>query len=463
MKNHFENSNAKPHGAAFWRRPVFGRRLFFRHAATALGGYFLLPRRPGETVARAAVTPLNVADNCIFILMSGAPSHTDTFDLKEGAWLPASYNPTRYNDVLFPQGLFPKLAEQLGSVALLRSMRAWVPVHGVSQVWTQIGRNPLSAMGKIAPHVGSIVSMELSPRNTTQILPTFLSLNTGSGPGEGYFPPQHGPFYVSPGGGGLPNTTHRPDGRDNQERFNTRYGLLETMDAELRSTDALGSAPAQVASYSAAARTLMYNTSVNQIFTFDAAERARYGTTSFGNACITARNLLRAKLGTRFIQITVGGWDNHSNIYTGALNAASATSLAHQFDNALGTLLADLAADGLLSRTLVVAFGEFGRTVGALNATSGRDHHVQQAALIAGAGIRGLKAIGATDAQGRNTAEPGWKAARDIRDEDIEATIYSALGIDWTITRHDDPLGRGFDYVPFANQGEYEPVHELWS
>ena len=46
--------------------------------------------------------------------------------------------------------------------------------------------------------------------------------------------------------------------------------------------------------------------------------------------------------------------------------------------------------------------------------------------------------------------------------EDIEATIYSALGIDWTSVRHDDPLGRGFDYVPQTDPVQYYPVNELW-
>jgi hypothetical protein len=82
---------------------------------------------------------------------------------------------------------------------------------------------------------------------------------------------------------------------------------------------------------------------------------------------------------------------------------------------------------------------------------------------MAGAKIRGGRAIGQTDDTARVTSEPGWSMDRDIRAEDIEATIYSALGIDWTTVRHDDPLGRGFEYVP-TNQGfPYAPVHELWS
>ena len=67
-------------GTFFWRRPQLGRRMFFRHAAAAMGGYFLMPSRPMETVAKAGVTPAATADKVIFVLLAGAPSHIDTFD-----------------------------------------------------------------------------------------------------------------------------------------------------------------------------------------------------------------------------------------------------------------------------------------------------------------------------------------------------------------------------------------------
>ena len=54
--------------------------MFFRHAAAAMGGYFLMPSRPMETVAKAGVTPAATADKVIFVLLAGAPSHIDTFD-----------------------------------------------------------------------------------------------------------------------------------------------------------------------------------------------------------------------------------------------------------------------------------------------------------------------------------------------------------------------------------------------
>ena len=65
-------------------------------------------------------------------------------------------------------------------------------------------------------------------------------------------------------------------------------------------------------------------------------------------------------------------------------------------------------------------------------------------------------------ATGNDVADYGWSQNRDVRPEDVTCTIYSALGIDYTTVRHDDPLNRGFEYVPFAKDGTYKPVEELF-
>lgn len=445
-------------GSRFWRRPALDRRLFFRHLGSAVAGYFMLPGRPFETLARGAGRPVGTAKNVIFVLMSGAPSHIDTFDLKEGSWTPAAFSPTSYGDLRWPQALLPKLAEQIDNIAIIRSARAWAVAHGLSQTWVQIGRNPLSGLSKIAPHIGSVVSRELRPSNSDNTLPTFISLNATTGPGEGYFDPVHAPFYNA-GGAAIANTTHALGA----PVFDRRYGFLLEMDAETRYAADITSAVNQMEQFNLNSRLMMYNSRIDQVFTLPTDERVRYGNTAFGNACLTARNLLRSRMGTRFVQITVGGWDNHANIYTTMLNAANAASGARQFDLGLGTLLADLKADGLLDETLIVAMGEFGRTVGQLNTTAGRDHHLQQSILVAGAKVKGGRAIGKTNDIGSDVVQTGWSMDRYIRNEDLEATIYSALGIDWTKVYTDDPLGRGFSLVP-DNQGiEYGPVHELWS
>jgi hypothetical protein len=459
MKDRFGIDWSNIPGTLFWRKPHLGRRMFFRHMAGAVGGYMLLPSRPGETIARGA-QPIGKAKNCIFILLSGGASHTDLFDLKTGAWTPPSFNPTWFDSLYWPQGLLPKTAEHMDSIAVVRSVRSWAAVHDLARNWIQIGRNPAASTSRIAPHIGSIASLELGPQDPGKILPTFMALNSGNNiPGPGYLAPEHAPFFVEANGAGLGNTTH-PDG---VAAFDRRYDLLLKLEAEERSANELGSGTREMMQFNQNARLLMYNATVDNSFRFAADERLRYGNTTFGNACLAARNLLRNKLGTRFIQISIGGWDNHSNIYQGPFNAANANSLARQFDAGLGALLTDLKQSGLLDETLVFCMGEFGRTVGAPNSTAGRDHFLQQAVLFAGAGIRGPKAIGATDDLGRATSEPGWSGARDVRAEDIEATIYSALGIDWMTIRRDDPLGRGFEYVPLSGtQNFYAPLHELW-
>ncbi len=428
-------------GRPFWRRPQIGRRMFFRHAGAALSGYFLLPSRPMESVAKAAATPIGKAKYCIFILLTGAPSHTDTLDLKEGAWTPSYFNPTSYGDLRFPQGLMPNVASQLDSIAILRSVRAWNTAHGLAQTWVQIGRNPISGLSKIAPHIGSVVAIELGSKTGDQVLPTFVSLNTQSGPGQGYLPPQNGPFYVSPNGGGLTNTKH-PDGAPALDR---RYGLAMDLDSDMRNGSTIGPAADDYTKFSVDARRMMYSGEIDGVFNFDQTRRNAYGNSSFGNACLTARNLIRGNLGTRFVQISFGSWDHHANIYAPNANLQS---MATQFDKGVGQLIAELKLDGILDQTLIVATGEFGRTVGPLNTTSGRDHHLQQSVMVAGAQVSARKVIGVTDSQGAAIVDPGWSGDREIKPEDIEATIYSALGIDWTTVRYDDPFKRGFRVCP---------------
>jgi hypothetical protein len=100
--------------------------------------------------------------------------------------------------------------------------------------------------------------------------------------------------------------------------------------------------------------------------------------------------------------------------------------------------------------------------VGPLNQNNGRDHHVQQAAMFTGAQIQGGRAIGVTNAAGDDVSDPQWSQGRYIWPEDIEATIYSALGIDWTKVIHGANLGRGFEYVPQQDPVQYYPLNELW-
>ncbi|HUS06568.1 MAG TPA: DUF1501 domain-containing protein [Bryobacteraceae bacterium] len=451
-----------PH-RTFFDRPHFTRRHLFEVVGAGITGATLVGRATAaEVSAQASVTTINQAKNVIFILLAGAPSHTDTFDLKMvNGITPADFNPAEVSGLQWPTGLLPKLAGKLPDIAIVRSMRAWALVHNLAQTWTQIGRNPAAALGDIAPNIGSIVAIEKQAERTPgQAFPTFLALNSPQGVGPGYLPSTYAPFKTLPAANGLANTTN-PDGA---VRLDGRYSLLHSLDDPLRVNSPLGRPLQDMDDFYKAAKQMTYNPAVDKAFKFTAAESARYGSSPLGNACLVAKQVLDANQGTRFIQITAGGWDMHQDIYDKVRNPrGNLYVLGGQMDAAVASLLDDLKSSGLLAGTMVVMVGEFGRTVGGLSAQNGRDHYLQQFCMFAGAGIRGGRAIGSTDARGAFTADPGWSQKRDIRPEDVEATIYSALGINWTNIRYDDPFHRGFEYVPGGSEGVYSPIQELWS
>lgn len=463
--------------------PVLGRRDFFKLAGAGVTGYALSSMLPTEGLAKTAAAPplLNRARNCIFILLEGAPSNTDTFDLKVGAWTPADFNPTNYNGVLFPQGLMPNLAEQINRFAIVRSLRAPALVHPLQQTWAQIGRSPSSALGKIAPHIGSVVALEFEPqRQPHQKLPVFVSLNTnGNVVGPGYFNGLYAPFDVTAAPNGL-GTLANADG---PTTFEARYNVLKSIDARLRTSSPLGDDVTTMGSFYDRGKAMMYDPGVDAVFKFTTEEQVRYGGstrvgqtivngTAFGNSLIVARNLIKANLGTRFIHVRYGGWDHHQDIYAKAETENQTVPGIYTqgagLDKGLASLLTDLAAapgaagGTLLDETLIVWMGEFGRTVGPLTNQDGRDHYFQHFAGFAGAGVTGGKIIGETTADGGAVKEAGWAANRPAQYEDVAATIYSALGIDYTTVRHDDPFGRGFEYVPFAAEGYWQPINKLF-
>src|SRR6266550_2745768 len=190
----------------FFQRPHATRRQFFQLLGAGVTGSML--SRPwaqaASPIISTPVTTQNKAKNVIFILLTGAPSHTDTFDFKMSPDTPATLQPDTIGGVVWPTGLLPKMADQLPNIAIVRSVRAWALVHSLSQTWVQIGRNPAAALGNIAPNIGSVVAIEKEPeRHTGQVFPTFLALNSNGAVGPGYLPAAYGPFKVTAAAGGI--------------------------------------------------------------------------------------------------------------------------------------------------------------------------------------------------------------------------------------------------------------------
>jgi uncharacterized protein (DUF1501 family) len=163
-----------------------------------------------------------------------------------------------------------------------------------------------------------------------------------------------------------------------------------------------------------------------------------------------------------FVNVTQAGWDLHVGQFDRSLGTNLYT-LANDLDRGVGALVEDLRASGDLNETLIVMMGEFGRTPGLLNSRSGRDHYrpVMSVGMIGG-GVRGGRVIGASDATGAAIKDPGWSGDRPIYPDDIAATIYSAMGIDWTKTIDDTPSGRRFYYINGAGEGGFRPVEEVF-
>jgi len=394
----------------FFERPYVSRRRFFEILGAGVSGAYLLPQfaRAESDTSTAGVTTQNTAKNVIFILLAGAISHTDTFDLKvvDGV-TPTNFEPATVNGVNWPMGLLPKTGALLPDLAIVRSMQAHALVHMLAQHWTQIGRNPAAALGNIAPNIGSIVAIE--KYKPGQLFPPFLALNSAACVGNGYLSAQYAPFKVAPAAAGLANTANPNDPNGTNGRFQAMYSGLQKLDGPLRTNSPYGKPLEDYNDFYAAAEQMMYNQTVKTAFSFTTADSQRYGSSGFGNACLVAKQVLAADQGTHFVLITFGSWDMHQDIY-GKQNPKGNNlyTMGKPLDDGYSALISDLKSSGLLDNTMVAMVGEFGRTVGPVTAAGGRDHWLQQSAVFAGAGVKGGRAIGSTDSTGASTNDPGW-------------------------------------------------------
>jgi len=147
----------------------------------------------------------------------------------------------------------------------------------------------------------------------------------------------------------------------------------------------------------------------------DRGLRDSYGRNPFGQGCLLARRLVEHDV--RFIEVTLGGWDTHTN------NFERVAENANVLDGALATLLNDLERRGMLEETMVVVATEFGRTP-KINDNDGRDHSPTAfSCLLAGGGVRGGQVVGATDGTGKNVVDG------KISVPDFNATIAYGLGL----------------------------------
>lgn len=429
--------------------------------ASGLGALAALQQRGYADVSSSGVTPHNTARALILVNMIGAPSHVDTWDPKDGPWNPSDANLQQGSGgIVLSQTLFPGLLKMSSDLLLLRSVQSWEEVHQRGQFYLQTAHPANPAFLAESPNMGSVVALE---KAGSGLLPAFLSLNGSPTQGATFLGGQDEPMSPPSVASGLSTLQHNFFGNAaaSQSRFENQYSLLMDLDADLRSA-AYDHPMANHADYYTSSKALMYQPSIIPIFQFNNADNLRYGNSNFGRACIVARNAVQAQSGTVFITINHGNWDLHQNMFSRAY-PGNQYQLCNDLDNGVSNLAADLKSSGDLGQTMIVMLGEFGRTPGDLNPQGGRDHHKDAMAMaMMGGGVKGGRVIGATDVTGDQVVQFGWSQNRVIFMEDIAATMYSALGIDWTKSITNTPSGRKFEYVPFGSVGQYLPVDEVF-
>jgi hypothetical protein len=437
------------------------RRELLKQAVSS-ATFLTLARRVDAQISSANPAVRSTARACIFIYLNGAASHVDTFDVKDGPWNPADARIQQFpGGIALSTTLFPRLAQMTGDLCILRSVRSWEAAHerGVFYMQTAHPSNP--AFVAETPHIGAVVSLE---KGGTGPMPPFLAPNGGGTTMQGstFLGGTLAPMAVPANAGGLSTIEHNFFGAQSQQRFEERYSMLQELDGPLRMS-AIDRSISDHADYYESAKRLMYDARIAAVFRFSDTDNIRYGNSQLGRAAIVARNAVQAKNGTAFVALQHSGWDTHQNMFDRAY-APNMYTLCSELDSALGSLVEDLKTSGDLKETLICVISEFGRTPGPLNSRGGRDHHRDaMSVVLIGGGVRGGQVVGATDAIGENIVEPGWSQQRAIVIEDIAATIYSALGIDWTKSILDTPSGRKFEYVPFAVQGRYTVIDEVFA
>jgi hypothetical protein len=385
------------------------------------------------------------ARSVIFLFMDGGPSQVDTFDPKprldreHGRPIGMKTPPTQFNNVgtvlkspwaFRPRGqsgipvsnLFPKVAERVDDLAIIRSMVSNFSEHTAANYFLHTGSG---FQGR--PSHGSWVTYGLG--SESRDLPGFVVLNCDQIPpggadcfNSGFLPASYqGSVFRA---GETPVANIRPSARQA-----AKFDLLRTLDREAldRSgrSDAIESA---IANYELAARMQTAVPGLTDISGESKATRDLYGlddpyppTRLYARQCLVARRLVER--GVRFVEVlcpSVGAdrWDQHGNLRKGHQDNARAT------DGPVAALLTDLKSRGLLESTLVFWGGEFGRTPMAQGA-DGRDHNPFGFTVwLAGGGIKGGTVHGATD-------DYGYYAVEDkVEIYDLHATMLHLLGMD---------------------------------
>ncbi|MCP5534816.1 MAG: DUF1501 domain-containing protein [Akkermansiaceae bacterium] len=355
------------------------------------------------------------ARSVIYLFMSGGMTHLDTFDPKPeaGSDIKGDCTAIRTNvDGIQLGHCLPKLAKQMDKVALIRSMTTTQGAHAQGKYYMRTGYAQRSSI--VHPSPGAWVN-RLSEKQSGD-LPGFITVNCGSGhPGAGFMEAEYAPLPLGDAMSGLQNSTRKGI---SEGGFDQQLALRKQLDAEFDSRYIKGQK--NVRDYNEAFDAAVRLMKSKDLEAFDLSKEDKemhrlYGNDRFSKGLLLARRLVER--GVKFIEVEYGGFDWHAD------NFGSMEEKIPVLDQALSALLADLELKGLLDSTLVVLGTEFGRSP-KVNDNAGRNHYPKAfSCMMAGGGIKGGQAYGATDATGSAVTHDKVIAP------DFNATIAHALGL----------------------------------
>jgi hypothetical protein len=395
------------------------------------------------------------AKHVVFLFMNGGPSQVDTFDPKP---VLSKFNGTAYQGKVtvgsngrpighlmqspFPftyhgqsglpiSSLYPHTAKFADDLCVFRSLHTDTAAHASGCLQMNTGS---VFIGK--PALGSWLSYGLGTENES--LPSFVVMTDPRGGPisgasnwtAGYMPAAfQGTLFRSKGTPLLDLAT--PAGTTDRTQRHALDVLKELNEEHLRTRPGDSELAARIHSYELAFKMQTTAAEVVDVEREPTSSKELYGlnhklTEDFGRKCLITRRLLEK--GVRCVQLYSGGghiedtWDGHTNCI------ANHQLHAGETDQPIAALITDLKRTGLWNETLLIWGGEFGRTPTSEGVGKpGRDHNPFGFSMwLAGAGVKGGQALGATD-------ELGFQAVEDpCHISDFHATILHLMGLDHT-------------------------------
>ncbi|MCH2209870.1 MAG: DUF1501 domain-containing protein [Fuerstiella sp.] len=391
------------------------------------------------------------AKQVVFFFLNGGPSQVDTFDHKPalkkyegkeyhrsvqigsngrpiGKLTPSHFSFRKHGDSgLEISNLFKNVARHVDDLCVIRSMHADTPTHSPGILQMNSG-----SIFTGRPSLGSWVNYGLG--RLTENLPSYVVMTDHRGGPRGgaaawtsgfmpaalqgtLFRSQGAPILNLDAPEGITDESQKR-GLDLLNRLNRRH---------LDNRGAQSELAARISSYELAFRMQQGAAEAIDVTSETAETQKLYGldrkeTEYFGRQCLLTRRLLER--GVRFVQLYSGGgadsWDAHDDVID------NHGRHSEEIDQPIAALMSDIKRRGMWDDTLFIWGGEFGRTpTSEGTGKPGRDHnHYGFTMWLAGGGVKGGQAIGATD-------EVGFTAVENrVHVSDFHATILHLLGMD---------------------------------